>query len=61
MKWTFASAGLVAAGMVGVVIILLFQNLTVNNEEDYYLLKEMTEAAMIDSIDLAYYRDSGKL
>lgn len=61
MKWSFASVGLVAAGLVGVVIILLFQNLTVNNEEDYYLLKEILEASMIDSVDLAYYRDTGKL
>lgn len=61
MKWSFATVGLVAAGLVGVVIILLFQNITVNNEEDYYLLKEITEAAMVDSIDLAYYRDTGKL
>lgn len=61
MKWSFATIGLVAAGLVGIVIILLFQNLTVNNEEDYYLLKEITEAAMVDAIDLAYYRDTGKL
>ena len=61
MKWSFASVGLVAAGLVGVVIILLFQNLTVKNEEDYYLLKEILEASMIDSIDLAYYRDTGEL
>lgn len=61
MKWSFASVGMVAAGMVGVVIILLFQNLTVNNEEDYYLLKEISQAAMVDAIDIAYYRDVGKL
>lgn len=61
MKWTFASTGLVAAGLVGVVIILLFQNITVNNEEDYYLLKEISQAAMIDAIDLAHFRDYGKL
>lgn len=61
MKWAFSSVGMVAAGLVGIMIILLFQELTVNNEEDYYLLKEINEAAMIDAIDLAYYRDSGKL
>ena len=61
MKWSFATVGLIAAGLVGVVIILLFQNLTVKNEEDYYLLKEILEASMTDSIDLAYYRDTGEL
>ena len=61
MKWSFASMGLLAAGLVGVVIILLFQNLTINNEEDYYLLKEILEASMTESVDLAYYRDTGHL
>ena len=61
MKWAFSSVGMVAAGLVGIMIILLFQELTVNNEEEYYLLKEITEAAMIDSVDLAYYRDKGRL
>lgn len=61
MKWAFSSMGLVAAGLVGIVIVLLFQNITVNNEQDYYLLKEVAEAAMLDSIDLAYYRDTGEV
>ena len=61
MKWSFAQVGLVTAGLVGIIIILLFQQITVNNEQDYYLLREVTEAAMLDSIDLAYYRDTGKV
>ena len=56
MKWTFASFFMVALGLFGIAIIFLFQDITVSNEDDYYLLKEITEAAMIDSIDLAYYR-----
>lgn len=61
MKWSFAQVGLVAAGLVGVVIILLFKQITTNNEQDYYLLREVAEAAMLDSIDLAYYRDTGEV
>ena len=61
MKWTFASFFMVALGLVGIAIIFLFQDITVSNEDDYYLLKEITEAAMIDSIDLAYYRVSGEV
>lgn len=61
MKWSMASTGLVAAGLVGIVIIILFQNITVNNEEDYYLLKEISQAAMIDAIDLAHFRDYGRV
>ena len=59
MKWSFAQVGLIAAGLVGIVIIMLFQRITTNNEQDYYLLREVAEASMFDSIDLAYYRDTG--
>ena len=61
MKWSFASVGLIVLGLIGVAIIILFQQVTTTNESDYYLLKEVTEAAMIDAIDLAYYRDTGDL
>lgn len=61
MKWSFASVGLIVFGLIGVTIIILFQELTTNNENDYYLLKEVTEAAMIDAIDIPYYRETGNL
>ena len=61
MKWSFASIGVVLLGLIGIAVILLFQQLTTNNENDYYLLKEVTEAAMIDAVDLAYYRETGDL
>lgn len=61
MKWAFSTVGLIAMGLVGIVIIMLFLTLTVNNEHDYYLLKETAEAAMFDSVDLAYYRDTGEV
>lgn len=61
MKWSFASVGLIVFGLVGLSIIILFQNITTNNENDYYLLKEVTEASMIDAIDMDYYRESGEL
>lgn len=61
MKWSFASVGLIVLGLTGVAIIMLFQQITTNNENDYYLLKEVTEAAMIDAIDISYYRETGNL
>lgn len=61
MKWSFATVGIILLGIIGVSIILLFQQITTNNENDYYLLKEVTEAAMIDAIDLGYYRETGNL
>ena len=61
MKWSFASVGLIVMGLFGLLIILLFNEITVSNEQDYYTLKEATEAAMIDSIDVAYYRLTGEI
>ncbi|MGM9881404.1 MAG: DUF5411 family protein [Bacilli bacterium] len=61
MKWSFASVGLIVFGLIGVTIIMLFEELTTTNENDYYLLKEVTEAAMIDSVDISYYRETGEL
>lgn len=61
MKWSFYSVGMVIFGIIGFVIITLFVELTVNSDEEYYLLKEVTEAAMVDSIDYAYFRDTGEL
>ena len=61
MKWSFASVGLIVFGLIGLTIIILFQNITTNNENDYYLLKEATEASMIDAINMYYYRETGEL
>ncbi len=61
MKWSFASVGLIIIGLSGLLIILFFNEITVSNEQDYYTLKDATEAAMIDAVDLAYYRLTGEI
>ena len=61
MKWSFASVGLIMIGLFGILIIMLFNDITVSNEQDYYTLKDATEAAMIDAIDVAYYRLTGEI
>ena len=61
MKWTFATAGLIIIGLFGIIIILLFHEITVSNEQDYYTLKEATEASMIEAVDSTYYRLTGKI
>ena len=44
-------------GMIGIVLINIFGQVVVSNEQNYYLLKEVTEAAMYDSIDLYALRN----
>lgn len=51
--WMYMFATL---GMTGIVLINLFGQVVVSNEQNYYLLKEITEAAMYDSVDLTAER-----
>ena len=61
MKWSFATVGVIIMGLFGLLIIILFNEITVSNEQDYYTLKDATEAAMIESVDIAYYRITGEI
>ena len=61
MKWSFASVGLIMLGLFGIVIIMLFNDITVSNEQDYYTLKYATEASMLESVDVTYYRLTGEI
>ncbi|HOO68175.1 MAG TPA: DUF5411 family protein [Bacilli bacterium] len=61
MKEAFWGVLIVILGLFGIVIINIFQNITVGNDRTYYLLKETTEAAAIDAIDLTYYRLNGEI
>ena len=44
-----------------IVLIYLFQGITNTDEHNYYLLKEVTEAAMLDAVDVADYRITGNV
>ena len=61
MKWSFSALGLIVMGFFGFMILMLFSEITISNEQDYYSIKEVTESAMIESIDIAYYRLTGKI
>ena len=51
----------VLVGIFVVVIMLLVQNLTTSNTQAYYLIKEITEAALVDAVDYSYYRTFGEI
>jgi len=61
MKEAFWGALIVILGLFGIVVINIFQNVTVDNDRVYYLIKESTEAAAFDALDLTYYRLTGDL
>ena len=41
--------------------MMLINSVTTTTTQDYYLLKEVTEASMMDAVDYAYYREYKEL
>lgn len=58
MKYPFLALGMIMVGMSGLIFINMFQSITVNNESEYYVLKEAMKASMLESIDLSCYRSN---
>ena len=52
---------LVLLGIMIIMIMILLQNYTTTNEQDYYLVKEITYASLYDAIDYGYYKKNGEL
>lgn len=61
MKESFWGIFVVALGIIGIAVVNSFQTITTTNEQNYYLLKEVTEASMVDAFDLAKYRQTGEV
>ena len=61
MKEAYWGYWLVILGVFVVIVMLLIQNVTSNSTEDYYTVKQISEAAMVDAVDYAYYREYGEL
>ena len=52
---------IVILGIFVTVVMVVIRDYQSTNDQDYYLLKEVTAAAMLDSVDYGYYRDTGTL
>lgn len=61
MKEVYWGYWLIVLGVFITIVMMLISNVTTSSTQDYYLIKEVTEAAMLDSVDLATYRDTGNL
>lgn len=59
MKESFWGVFVIMLGVVSIAFIYFFQTYTNTDEQNYILLKEITEAAMYDAVDLASYRATG--
>lgn len=61
MKESFWGIFVISLGVTAIALVYFFQSLTTTNEHNYHILKETTEAAMVDSFDLAAYRKDGTI
>lgn len=59
MNESFWSMFILGMGVISISFIIFFQNMTSIDEQNYNLLRETTEAAMYDAVDLAAYRRDG--
>lgn len=56
MKESFWAVLIVGMGITSIFLVYFFQTVTNTSEHNYELLKETTQAAMFDALDLAAYR-----
>ena len=61
MKESYWGYWLIVLGVFVILIMLLVQNVTSTNTQDYYLAKEIAEAAMVDAVDYGYYNEYGEV
>lgn len=59
MSKAMTIVGIIFLGILALAVINVVQHVQNGNELDYYLLEETTESAMIDAVDLSYYRLTG--
>lgn len=52
---------MIAFGIVGIGFIVLFENVTINNESEFFVLREAVEASMYEAFDETYYIKTGKV
>ena len=55
MKYGFFGLGMILFGMVTLVIIIMFESITLDNDSEYYVLKEAMKAAMLESVDQEFH------
>ena len=55
MKVSVWAYFMIVVGIIGITVVTLFQDVTTTNDQNYYLLKEITEASMLDSVDETYF------
>ena len=53
------TVGIILLSLIALLLINVLTNFSTGSELDYYLVKETTDAAMVDSIDKVFLRECG--
>ncbi len=61
MNKAMLTVGVILLGIAGILTFNIIQDYSKGSELDYYLLKETTEAAMFDAVDVTYYSMTGQV
>ena len=61
MNKAMLTIGIILLSLIALVMINVISNYSTGQDLDYYLLRETTEAAMEDAVDVGYYRRSCQL
>ncbi len=56
MKESYWGILIFLIGLASLFLVYVFQDMTTTDEHNFNLMMETTEGAMIDSVDLVYYR-----
>ena len=56
MKEAFWGWWIIALGLAITVVIMVVTDMTTTSEQDYYMVKEITQASMYEAVDYGYYR-----
>ena len=56
MKEAFWCWWIIALGLTILTVIMVVTDMTTTSEQDYYMIKEITEASMYEAVDYGYYR-----
>lgn len=59
MNKSILSVGIIFLALIALLLLSVLTNYSSGSELDYYLVKETTDAAMKDAIDISYYRNCG--
>ena len=61
MKESYWGYWLILLGIFIMVVMLLLNDATTTDTQDYYQLKEVANSAIYDSVDYSYYSQTGQI